>query len=162
MSIVAWDGKTLATDRLGDAGDLKRDVAKSRVSTVHECILAWTGGISEGMRVANWYDIEPSKRGEFPACQNNDRWCRLIIADASGAATIEQEPVEIDVLEPFMAWGSGRDYALGAMAMGANARQAVVVACRFAFSCGLGIDVWDLATLEKIERIGGNHGTRSG
>jgi ATP-dependent protease HslVU (ClpYQ) peptidase subunit len=48
------------------------------------------------------------------------------------------------VEDPFMAWGSGRDFALGAMAMGATAREAVAVACRFNVYCGNGIDAFDL------------------
>lgn len=40
-----------------------------------------------------------------------------------------------------MAWGSGRDYAMGAMARGANAKEAAEIAMRFDNGCGMGIDV---------------------
>ena len=47
--------------------------------------------------------------------------------------------VEMDV--PFWAWGCGGDLAMGAMAHGASAKEAVEIACRFDINCGLGVDV---------------------
>lgn len=42
---------------------------------------------------------------------------------------------------PFWAAGSGADYAMGAMAAGKDAKEAVEIACRFDINCGLGVDV---------------------
>lgn len=51
-------------------------------------------------------------------------------------------PVRIKpVVKAFHAIGSGRGEALGAMAMGADARRAVEIASRLNVGCGLGVDV---------------------
>jgi hypothetical protein len=39
-----------------------------------------------------------------------------------------------------MAWGIGCDFALGAMAMGADAVQAVEITNKFSIHCGMGVD----------------------
>ena len=44
----------------------------------------------------------------------------------------------------FHAWGSGRDFAMGAMQVGVDAVEAVRVANRHCVSCGNGIDHFDL------------------
>lgn len=38
-------------------------------------------------------------------------------------------------------YGEGRDFAYGALEMGANAIKAVEVASKYCISCGMGIDV---------------------
>lgn len=50
-------------------------------------------------------------------------------------------PVAMPIIDQREAWGSGADFALGAMAMGAGARRAVEVACELDVHCGKGIDV---------------------
>lgn len=151
MTVVAWDGKTLAVDRLGDANGQRVEIVKGRISVEHQCVFAWTGGVAEGLALADWYEKGRLQHSPYPEFQNSsDRWCRLIVADGSGVVYFEQAPIEIPVLEKFAAWGSGRDYALGAMAMGATAQQAVEVTNRLAIHCGIGVDVFYLAELIKL------------
>jgi hypothetical protein len=38
------------------------------------------------------------------------------------------------------AWGTGREVALGAMSMGADAKTAVKIACKWNIYCGMGVD----------------------
>lgn len=150
MTCVAWDGATLAMDRLGDSYGLRVEMIKGRISTVNACVLAWTGGIGEGLALADWYDHGRLKHEPYPDFQATDRWCRLIVADHSGVVFFEQTPMEIPVLEKFAAWGSGRDYALGALAMGASAQKAVEITNSLAMHCGIGVDVFDLVHFGKL------------
>jgi len=48
------------------------------------------------------------------------------------------------MMNSFMAWGSGRDYAMGAMEMGADARRAVEVTNVHSTDCGFGVEAYDL------------------
>lgn len=155
MSIVAWDGKSIATDRLATNSEMRMEAAKSRRLS-SGIVLAWTGDISSGMAMAEWFERKLSANGEgvpaFPGCQGDkDRWARLIVASREGCFFYEQEPIEVPVLGKFMAWGSGRDYAMGAMAMGASAKEAVEVASRFCVSCGFGVDVYDLGVYPMVQ-----------
>ena len=139
MTVVVWDGKIIAADKQASQGDLKSLTTKIRRSGGGD-ILAWTGACENGMALADWYERGADSK-EWPVFQKDaESWCRLIVASGGKVFTYEQLPVKQFVEEPFAAWGSGRDYALGALAMGANAVKAVKVASEFSTSCGLGVD----------------------
>lgn len=134
MSVVVYDGKTLAADTLAISAGLGFKVSKMLISDGTAC--AWTGDHALGIRLAQWY-FDGADPATFPNKDiKDDEWCRLIVADQYGCEFYEVQPVPIRVLDPFAAWGSGRDFALGALAMGASAKEAVEVACRFSIECG--------------------------
>jgi hypothetical protein len=47
----------------------------------------------------------------------------------------------------FSAWGSGSEFAIGAMEMGATAIQAVQATSKHCVSCGFGVDFFDTREL---------------
>lgn len=143
ISVVAWDGKTLAADKQATCAGLRFKTTKIRRLSTGE-VLAWTGGIEYGAMIAQWYELgaDPEKWPKFQADKEN--WSRLIVATASGVRVYEQQPIAFVVEDEFQAWGAGRDFALGAMWMGASARQAVEITCRFSTDCGCGVDVVEL------------------
>jgi hypothetical protein len=127
-------------------------------------VLAWSGWQDGGLAMADWYERGADPQS-FPALQaDENRWSRLIVATPSGVFIYERLPVRCDVLDPFCAWGAGMDYALGALAMGADARKAVEVACEFSVDCGFGFEAYDLspqavdmASASLTWRGSGNH-----
>lgn len=143
MSVVAWDGKTLAADKQGTNAGYAFTVTKMR-RIKRGVVVAWTGTFEYGMLLAEWY-AGGAKPEEWPAFQRTDGWTRLIVVEKGKAFVFEQEPVKQPVETPFDAWGCGRDYALGALAMGAGAAEAVLVASRFSTGCGLGVDSQEVA-----------------
>ena len=109
-------------------------------------ILGWVGTQSTGLMMRQWW-IDRCPPDHFPTLQLSDEnWSRLIVVNAKERTivTYEQCPVAIPILEPFMAWGSGRDFAMGAMATGATAREAVEIACRFSVDCGIDIEEYSI------------------
>lgn len=138
MSIVAWDGKTIAADRQCTAGDLMLRATKIRRINNGD-ILAWTGTLENGMTLADWYERGADQK-LWPTFQASDSWCRLIVVSKGRAYSYEQLPVKQLVEDRFAAWGSGRDLAMGALAMGATAVEAVKVASRFSSTCGMGVE----------------------
>jgi ATP-dependent protease HslVU (ClpYQ) peptidase subunit len=143
MSVVAWDGKSIAADKQATNTGLRFRATKIRRLASGE-VLAWTGGQDSGAIVSKWYEdgADPEK---WPDCQKDkEDWARLVVASAAGVVFFERTPVAIPIEDEFQAWGTGRDYALGAMARGATAREAVEIAMRFDTSCGLGIDEFSL------------------
>lgn len=140
MSVVAWDGKTIAADKQATCAGLRFKTTKLRRLESGE-VLAWTGDQDSGQIVAKWYSdgADPEK---WPACQaDKDVWARLIVAHGGACRVFERQPVAMPIEDEFMAWGSGRDYAMGAMARGASAEEAVAVAMEFDTGCGMGVDV---------------------
>jgi hypothetical protein len=143
MSIVVWDGKTLAADMQATCADARFKVSKMR-RLDDGTVLAWAGHQDGGLAMARWYETgaDPNK---LPPCQK-DEWTRLIVVQPGGKVVFyEQFGYPIEVLDCPAAWGSGRDFALGALAMGADARRAVEIACQFNINCGMGVEAIDVA-----------------
>lgn len=140
MSIVAWDGKSLAADKQATNTGLRHLTTKLRRGNQCRLVFAYTGDQDSAEGMVKWFE-DGAEADKFPAYQNDkERWARLIVASDGGLVLYERTPHPIPVLDPFMAWGAGRDYAMGAMACGKTAREAVEIAMRFDISCGLGID----------------------
>ena len=147
MSVVAWDGKTLAADRQATNADMRVKVSKA-MRLQSGSIAAFTGDLEQGLILVRWYQ-DGACRDKWPAFQRSSDWTRLIIADrydqsSSVVLIYEKEPEPQTFDERFMAWGSGRDLAMGAMAMGADAKRAVEIASMYNVYCGGGVDVFDL------------------
>jgi hypothetical protein len=148
MSVVAWDGKTVAADRRACIADAAMTTTKLWLLPATDVVIASTGDQSFGLAMVDWWrkGADPSA---WPPFQATDDWARIIIFEPGQAPyCYERQPVRQVVEDQFMAWGSGREFALGAMAMGATAREAVEVACRFNVYCGNGIDAFDLEPSE--------------
>lgn len=142
MSIIAYDGKFIAADKLMSNGDGKSTTQKL-FKINNKLFYGFTGAVDSGLLMASWYK-NGAKPKEFPEIQKTDNWSRLIVFKNSDIFYYEQTPFAIPCIDKFMAWGSGRDYAIGAMAMGATAVEAVKVAIEHCSSCGIGVDSFSL------------------
>jgi len=143
MTVIAWDGKSLAADRQCQAQGVQRPVTKLhkvRTVTAEEWVVAFCGSLAQGLVLMEWFK-EGADPGKWPAFQRTDDWSTLVVANRSSCFMYEQEPVRIHLPGPFMAFGGGKEFALGAMSAGANAKRAVEIACEHCIYCGLGVDV---------------------
>ena len=79
---------------------------------------------------------------KWPSFQNdNDRWSPLVIITPERKIfRYERTPFPSEIEQKFYAFGGGRDFALGALEMGATAEQAVMIACKWDAGSGNGID----------------------
>lgn len=143
MSVVAWDGKTLAADKLSVNYDMSRVTKK--IYKAGKFIYAYTGLVAEGLELIQWHKdgADPHK---YPAFQTNaERFTRLIIVSFNQLEVFEMcsTPIKFP-LQEFRAWGSGRDFAIGALAMGATAIQAVEITSQYNVYCGGGVDAFEM------------------
>lgn len=140
MSIIVWDGKTLAADRQWTAGNLIRTTTK--IWRHGDILMGGAGTFWHMEALRNWVTngMIPAK---FPELKiKDDTVPSFWLINRSGmVAKLEDSPYPLTCLDPFFAEGSGRDFAYGALAMGADARQAVEVACRYDYGCGGGVDI---------------------
>jgi len=149
MTVIAWDGKIIAADKQASHCGLKREVTKLFISTKGNEVLGFSQDYENGLGLIEWYN-EGAVRRDWPAWQTETSWGRLVVAGHKYLFCYEQLPFkQLYSVDP-TAFGSGRDFALGAMAAGADAIRAVEIACRFSDSCGMGIDAYDLETMQKI------------
>lgn len=143
MTVIAWDGKTLAADKqCTNAGH------GSTCTKIHRCeggVVAFHGDESHAMQLLKWFDS-----GRDPA-----KWPLPTGKDTADAVFVSYDrklwkysgPYGALVEDPFAAAGSGRDYALAAMYLGKTARDAVLVASALDVYCGNGVDALEVGSL---------------
>jgi hypothetical protein len=143
MTVIAWDGKTLAADRMGDAGGLRRSVTKIR--RFDGGLFGSSGSASRGAEVFAWIagGADPAR---VPAFQvSTEEYESVMVVRNDGTVWLYAcSPYPFRMEDPFHAIGSGRDFAMAAMWLGYPAEQAVHVASQFCSGCGMGVDTLEL------------------
>jgi len=142
MTVIAWDGKTLAADRQGTSGNLIRKVTK--IDRMGNNLVAFAGDLVYGHMLMHWMrgGGEPA---DWPKQPGEENWCALTVV--TRVCILHYCGVHIPAVFPLgvhFADGVGRDFALGAMAAGADARRAVEIASELDTSCGGGVDAYEL------------------
>lgn len=152
MTVIAWDGRFLVADRLADTAGHKFQVCKIRLAKdiySEDTAVAISGKFGAFDKL---YDYAIGKV-QFPSSQEKDDWARLIVVTRGKLHWIEDVEGKIQTSAKFIAFGSGRDYALGAMQMGATALEAVRATSKLCVDVGLGVSIYDSATytLEHLD-----------
>ena len=80
MSVVAWDGKTLAADKLGLYGCVTSATTKLFDSNNGGAV-AFVGTLENGLALVDWY-MRGANKDEWPDSQKDDNnWSVLIVAE---------------------------------------------------------------------------------
>jgi ATP-dependent protease HslVU (ClpYQ) peptidase subunit len=140
MTVIAWDGKTLAADKRMTYGSSPITVTK--IHRVPQGIVGIHGGASHGMAIVLWLR-QGATRSKFPKVDDADHSAGVLLITKSGKAySLEghTSPVFKRIEDARVACGSGADFARTAMSLGMDARAAVGIACQFDIYCGNGID----------------------
>lgn len=143
MSVIAWDGRTLAADRRATLGTLIRTTTK--IFHLGTSLAAYAGNADAGEEMLAWFKGGAIPES-FPASQRDESsWAGLLIVWPDGSLwKYERTPYPLKFPPQHFAIGSGRDFALAAMHCGKTAEQAVEVACVFDSGCGNGVDALTL------------------
>lgn len=134
MTTWAWDGKVLAADRLCGS-----HLSVGKIFKLPDgSYLTGSGTYDEIVEVATWiikFSMDESKRPEISETS-------MVIVDKQGVASWLTVPWlrPVQINEPFMAGGSGSDFALGALDAGMGAKRAVEIACKYDKMSGNGVD----------------------
>lgn len=137
MSVIVWDGKTLAADRRATNSNLSRTTSK--ITKHGDLLIGSTGTYSSSQAITNWV-IEGCILEKFPSSWVHEDTNVWVINRNGTVAKFEDSPFPVMYRDKVFAEGSGRDLAYGALAMGADAVKAVEVACVYDIYCGGGID----------------------
>jgi len=145
MSVIAYRDGVFAGDRQLNAGNTIGSMTK-----VFRSKKFLYGGVGRGTRVAalhEWIDAG-MVRNAFPADPVHDDECGSIVMLVSndGIFLLEDSPYLLRVENPIWAIGSGGELAMGAMAFGATAVEAVRIASELSADCGQGVDILTLNT----------------
>lgn len=144
MTIIAWDGTTLAADRLCSNGGTRESITK--IWKVGGHLLAGSGNAYLSSAMTEWF-----RGGRVPAAYPKDVWeatdgGNFWVIEPTGRLVeyATKVPVGVSVDPQPMAIGCGRRCALAAMHLGFDARRAVEVAIAIEIGCGMGVDTLTL------------------
>jgi 20S proteasome alpha/beta subunit len=144
MTVIAWDGKTLAADKRCSSNGMLSTVTKVFKVTTDRDETLLVGGSGEPCFIGAMLAWIKAGRQEssFPAHQRDkDDWQPILVIEEDGTPSFyERTPFPIRFEQGCVAIGSGREFARAAMYLGQTARQAVEVACALDAGCGNGID----------------------
>lgn len=145
MTVIAWDGHTLAADKRGENSSFARTVTKIRRfpdGSIGGC----SGDAHDAAELLDWY-ASGANPDALPARQKADKdsaTALLVVTRKGELLHFNGGAFPITIEDKTFAMGCGRDYAITAMHLGKTAREAVEVACLFDLGCGNGIDTLTL------------------
>jgi hypothetical protein len=136
MTTIAWSAQhgQLAGDRLGNSGGVPIELGK--IWEIEGELVGIAGVYEDAMAFLQWL-----RNGEEPGSKPelDESFKALVIRD-SKCYRYEHKLFPFQILEPYHATGSGRDFALASMHLGKNAREAVEIAALFDLETGKGVD----------------------
>lgn len=146
MTVITFDGNTVAADKRASDCGLARTVTK--IEKFGASILAMTGNWDHAVELREWYKAG-ARLDEFTdLLRECDATLIVFTRKAENCCTVHSysnAPYPMLVEETQCAFGSGRDFAEAAMHLGKTAREAVEIACHFQTDCGNGVDSLTLA-----------------
>lgn len=149
MTVVAYKDGVLAADKQSTFAGLRRTTTK--IARLPDGRLFGAAGNSSKCRaLLQWFE-KGDADAKYPDDKNE---CMVLIVNLDGSLVYYDDgPTPILLEDPFTAIGSGRDYAMGAMDVGASAVKAVDVACKYDTGCGQGVDLLRLKTGATQDRV---------
>lgn len=125
MTTIAWRDGVLAADSraTGDGGILN---VRKMFNLPDGRVIACCGELSSAMEF-----VEAIRKGTVEKFRAKGSFDAMVMLPSGSLVIYEKGRVAIPVQEKFYAMGSGGMVALGAMAMGASAEQAVKIAARY-------------------------------
>lgn len=145
MTVIAWDGKTMAADKqTNDAGMRRRTTKIWRAQG--GALLGAAGKTHLCGAMRDWW-AAGADAAKCPAKDDGDVTLLVVMRRGNGQPTIlvfDGGPHASVFEDPFVAIGCGRDFATTAMHLGKSAREAVEITCIFEAHCGNGVDVLEL------------------
>lgn len=144
MTTIAWDGRTLAADRrrtLGDTPTPARKIFDVKAPDGRRYLVGCAGDSWDCVAFMRW--MRTQKPEDKPALSN---FSAMAIDERHRVWYVAEKLVYHEIVMPFWAIGSGSDYALGAMAAGKTAREAIRIASRLDIHTGNGCDTLSFAS----------------
>jgi hypothetical protein len=143
MTVIAWDGKTLAADRRSNnSWGVHDSVTKI---TKHDGALIGTAGKGAvALEMRAWW-LAGAIPEQFPASARDPEGGNIVVITADRRVLqYSTGPYPSEMEGRFYVIGCGGDIALAAMHCGRTAIEAVQLACELNCNCGNGIDTLEL------------------
>jgi hypothetical protein len=158
MTVIAWDGKTLAADRLLLRGGTK--TYGTKIFKIGNNFYGFAGNSDSCRQVQAYFQrLADGGDADWPDCQKSEDYCIVLEIETrlwndadqdcttkvfKHAKVYDKYPLGKLVEGGYHAIGSGDALALAAMHTGASAEQAVLAAIHHADGCGGTVDTLTL------------------
>ena len=147
MTVIAFDGKTLAADRQWTRGDAK--TYGTKIYKIGDSLYGFTGNGDKCIVLREFFtDLHAGKCPAWPDFQKSDEYVLAVeikMQDCGYVAYVyDQFPLPRPIEAKYHAIGSGGTAALAAMHTGASAEQAVLAAIHHVDGCGGTVDTLTL------------------
>ncbi|MES2662283.1 MAG: hypothetical protein V4629_03175 [Pseudomonadota bacterium] len=134
MTVIAWDGKTLASDSLVCLGNAV--YSSQKIFSNDEYLVGISGEAAVGLELVEWIFEKGMNKADFPSKQKEEMLCNvLLIKKDRSTYFIENSHVPYPIFSKHIALGAGADMALGVMHSGKNAIDAVEIAVKLNAHC---------------------------
>lgn len=141
MTVIAWDGTTLAADKRSVSSGLASTVTK--ILKINGSLIGASGDFDECKKLEKWFKSGDLSEEAYPKGLKGDT--TLLVISPTGQIRLHRDSYLFMTFEDsYCAIGCGRDYALSALSLGMTAAEAVAHACKFDVYCGNGIDTLTL------------------
>lgn len=137
MTVIAWDGKTLAADKRASLGGYF--FTSRKIYRIGDMLVGFSGASDRIGAFRIWLEAGADPAA-YPANPADDSTFMLVIHRDGRVERFEDLPWPIPVEERYFSTGSGRDYARAAMHLGCTAAEACAIASLFDEGCGNGVD----------------------
>ena len=139
MTVVAWDGTTLAADKMTSFGGLHGTTTK--VYRIRDMLVSGCGMTALIQEMVQWVENGCIPE-QFPPQQRDPKECVSLLVVRKGGLVHQYESTPYPLVLHNRQWaiGSGRDFAMAAMYLGKTAREAVEIASVLCNDCGNGVD----------------------
>lgn len=154
MTIIVWDGKTLVADKQATEGSVLQTVTKIRKITSGKqkgWLIGAAGATAQCNMMMGWFEAGANPNNFPHSLQKEDGFAAHMVAISPEGVVHKYEFVPFPIIfeDQFYAAGTGRDLAIGALAMGADAKTACEIACTYSTDCGVGMDIINLKEPKK-------------
>ncbi len=142
MTVIVWDGKSLAADKLVLLNLIATPGIKIKRITQFNQLAGFSGAMSVGVQFFAWLEAG-AKKEDYPAVMNNkdNGGIGMVITEDREILVYDHCNVPYVVDAPQHAIGAGAVAALVGLKLGHGAKEIVEAVNQFDICCGCGVDV---------------------
>lgn len=133
MTTIACNKTTIVADTLLSEGHLA--MKGTKIYRLKDCIVGCSGDWNDGIKFVEWFKNKRKKKPEL------ESFSALMVTNKQEIIYWDEDLVPNYIEETEWTIGSGRDFALGALAYGASLEEAVTIATRLDVYSGLPLQV---------------------
>ena len=150
MTIIAWDGRSVAADTLCTFGGYRGPMRAQKIIRRGKFVYGLTGYSGWFDAWIKWHEDGADPAAVPPSGVASDESGNLLVFEGDKGFICSAKMPYLQEIGAPDAWGSAADFAIGAMHAGADAKQAVEIAIACCPSVAGPVDVVELVDIARF------------